>query len=101
MKYPSLPSACDHRGASMGRDNVIEERDQPIKFRLYRMPMSSCGAYDSGGAYWGCGSFRTGWMWHAFGDGAKFVNEMFVRAIDRDAAKAQVRAIFPQATFFK
>lgn len=43
MKYPKLEKAYDHRGSFMGRCDTIEEPEQAIKFRLYRMPMSDCG----------------------------------------------------------
>ena len=42
------------RGAPMGRSNV---GTRPTEQRVYdcKVPMSSCGAYDKGGAYWGIG----------------------------------------------
>lgn len=55
------------RGAPMGRDNVddrpvkdglvLEEYIRKPKNRFYdcAVPMSSDGAYDKGGAYWGLG----------------------------------------------
>lgn len=46
---------CDCRfGAPMGRANVGEK---PNDERIYdcRVPMTSDGAYDKGGAYWGTG----------------------------------------------
>jgi hypothetical protein len=98
VKYPKLPNAVSARGASMGRPSVIEEELDSIKFRLYKMPMS--GDYDSGGAYWGMGR-NSEPMWHAFGDGAEFKNELFVRAKSREDAKTQVCIVFPHATFFR
>jgi hypothetical protein len=81
----------------MGRSSVIEDADAPIKFRLYAMPMID-GDYDRGGAYWGSGSLKHGWMYHAHSDGP---NEMFLRARDRAEARAQVRDTFNQATFYR
>lgn len=52
-------------------------------------------------AYWGAGSATTGWMYHAYGDGPNFRNEMFVRAVDRESAKDLVRERFKQASFFR
>lgn len=40
-------------GAPMGRDNKII--DNPGRLFDRALPMSSCGAYDKGGAYWGTG----------------------------------------------
>lgn len=100
MKYPQLSHASSNRGASMGRPNDINEPDEEIKFHLYAMPMVD-GDYDSGGAYWGCGSSTTGWMYHAYGYGPEYVNEMFIRAVHRDDAKRQVREIFKNAKFYR
>lgn len=101
MKYPKLSNACTERGASMGRQNSVMEPDQEIKFHLYKMPMSACGCYDNGGAYWGAGSDKHGWMWHARGEGPNYWNEVFVRATTRDGAKATVRSHFPKAKFYR
>lgn len=97
MKYPKLEKAYDHRGASMGRSNSIEEPEQEIKFHLYKMPMSSCGCYDNGGAYWGTGDP----MYHAFGDGIEYKNELFIRARNRSEAKKAVLDKFPKAKFYR
>lgn len=101
MKYPKLSNACTERGASMGRQNSVMEPDQSIKFHLYKMPMSACGCYDNGGAYWGAGSDKHGWMWHARGEGPNYWNEVFIRATTRDGAKATVRGHFPKAKFYR
>lgn len=100
MKYPKLPNACSRYGASMGRQNSIMERTAEIKFHLYLMPMVD-GAYDTGGAYWGSGNWQIGYMYHAYGNGPEFVNEMFVRARDREDAKHQVRDAFKNAKFYR
>lgn len=84
----------------MGRRNVVEEPDEVIRFHLYRMPMVD-GAYDTGGAYWGAGDYRIGWMYHAYGEGPEFRNECFVRARSREAAKVAVRSLFPNAKFYR
>ena len=101
MKRPSLTKGETQFGAQMGRTNCIEEPDAAIKFNLASMSMSGDGCYDAGGAYWGCGSPTTGWMYHAYGEGPEFVNQMFVRAISREAAKALVLKAFKNATFFR
>lgn len=100
-KAVQLSKGYSDRGAYMGRPNDILEPDAAIKFRLYLMPMSPCGAYDNGGAYWGCGCSKTGWMYHAIGEGPEWVNQMFVRAINREEAKKQVLDAFPNAKFYR
>lgn len=101
MKHPTLPKGYSERGADMGRSNTITEPDASVKFHLYRMPMSSDGCYDSGGAYWGAGSLQHGFMYHAYGDGSKERQEMFVRARNREEAKEEIRAEFRKAKFWR
>lgn len=101
MKYPKLSNVCSRYGAPMGRNDAIEEPNAQMKFHLYRMPMSSCGCYDSGGAYWGSGDLETGFMYHAYGDGPEFKNYMFIRAKTRQDAKAQVKKLFKNSRFFR
>ena len=98
MKYPKLPVGYSVYGSQMGRSDAIEEPDEAIKFHLYKLHMS--GDYDSEGAYWGMGRNSES-MWHAYGDGPKFRNEMFVRARDRNKAKLQVLAEFRNSKFFR
>lgn len=96
-KHKPLPNACSEYGCAMGRRNTIEEPEALIKFHLRRMKLYDYGCYDEGGAYWGSGDP----MYYAYGDGPKFVNEMFIRAKDRQDAKNQVLAEFEHATFFQ
>jgi len=42
-------------GSPMGRSNTGVRPDEGAIFDC-AVPMSSCGAYDKGGAYWGIGS---------------------------------------------
>ena len=56
--YKELIGKVDcRRGAPMGRPNVGTKEDACGK-QIYRrhIPLIYDGAYDSGGAYWGCGS---------------------------------------------
>jgi hypothetical protein len=96
MKY-TYTKAYSQYGASMGRRDNITESACTIKFHLQRVPLDS-GGYDPGGAYWGLGC---GWLYYAHGDGAEEVQEMFFRAHNRDDAKTQVRAAFPNCTFYR
>ncbi len=56
--YNELIGKVDcRRGAPMGRSNVGTKEDANGK-RIYHrhIPLVCDGAYDSGGAYWGCGT---------------------------------------------
>lgn len=76
-------------GARMGRPDEIPEQDQPWpRLYLQRMEMSSCGAYDNGGAYWGSGDRKIGYMYIAFN--ADHTVLLFERAIDRRSAWLQL-----------
>jgi hypothetical protein len=45
------------RGAPMGRTNVGTKHNTIMKTVFdCRVPLTSDGAYDKGGAYWGCGA---------------------------------------------
>jgi hypothetical protein len=101
MKYPKLDDVTSRFGAPMGRpDTIPDDRNEPIKFSLYRMPIVD-SAYDSGGAYWGMDSQKFGFMYHAYGDGPRDSGEMFIRAPSREEAKKKVIDIFPNAKFFR
>ena len=84
----------------MGRPDTILEPDAAVRFHLRKMRIVD-GGYDTGGAYWGYGSPTFGCMWHAFGDGPLYRNELFVRARNREEAKQYVLAVFPRATFWR
>lgn len=95
-----LPPVCCKRGAPMGRPAIILEPEAAVRFHLRKMRMVA-GGYDTGGAYWGASSPAFGGMWHAFGDGPLYVNELFVRARNREEAKQYVLKVFPRATFYR
>lgn len=77
-------------GAPMGRasDAALAGRVRLGRVRLSR------GGYDAGGAYWGLGEP----LWRA--EGAE-CGERFLRAPDRDVAKAVLRRADPGARFFR
>lgn len=86
--------AADRYGASMGRRNRTE--GEPERLHLQKMRVQDYG-YDVGGAYWGCDS-SSGSMWCAFSPKDtlnEFPIRVFVRALDREAAKAAVLACLP------
>lgn len=92
-----LSNCCSKYGAQMGRCDSVSEPNYPVKFHLVRMKMSSCGCYDEGGAYWGIGLP----MYRAEGMGEEEMQEMFMRARSRNAAKEIVLEVFPNARFYK
>lgn len=92
-----LPDVNCSRGAPMGRSGDWSE---PVgKVRLHLMKMSPCGAYDEGGAYWGCGNHKIGWMYQAYDLESDF--SVFIRAKSRDQAKAEILEQWPEAKFFR
>lgn len=81
-------------GAQMGRrDSLPESPNQPIKLRLVKLRMSSCGAYDEGGCYWGIGSP----LYWATDEGEV---SLWVRATSRFIAKAKIIGMLPNARFY-
>ena len=55
--HPAFPPVPCRYGAPMGRRDQDPEPDAPAApIRVKRAPMSPCGAYDAGGAYWGIGA---------------------------------------------
>jgi hypothetical protein len=103
-----MPVNCS-RGAPRGRSDTIdlvdvEEFDGKVKLQL--LPMTSDGAYDKtigGGAYWGCGSREHGWMFRAYyynSQNGESV-DMYIRALSREKAKAQVIERLPKARFYR
>ncbi len=90
-----LSKAYSMYGASMGRHNTITETESPIKFKLYQVRLDS-GGYDNGGAYWGIGQP----LYHAYGEGVRDDQELFLRADNRNDAKKYIRGIYPNARFF-
>jgi hypothetical protein len=65
-----------------------------MKFALSRVRLNSQG-YDSYGSYWGHGAP----LWRVECDACDVFRH--IRACDRDAAKALVRKLYPDATFYR
>lgn len=92
VKLPNVSSAS---GAPMGRrakHGELSTADQ--KFTLRRIPINQ-GGYDSGGAYWGLG--QPLYLYES--EDCKVSD--FIRAKDREDAKAKVRQRYPSAKFFR
>lgn len=85
-------------GSMMGRRTILpEDRTEPVRLRLERLRLNSGGCYDQGGAYWGAPET----VWCGYGDGSEVAVEVFLRADDRAEAKDKIRAMLPNATFFR
>lgn len=83
----------------MGRSgNACVDPDGNTKFYLKRVELNS-GGYDSGGAYWGVGQ-PLFWALQANCEEGQ-PEELFFRAADREAAKAHIRRLNPNAAFFR
>lgn len=95
---PRLSNGCSRYGADMGRRNhPAEDASESLKFRVYQMTIDS-GGYDNGGAYWGCGEP----MFRAIAeDSDGELVEHFMRARNRDAAKAEISARYTSARFYR
>lgn len=97
MAINLTPAVNCKYGAPMGRGSWDDNRQVGViyagKMQLSRIRLNN-GGYDSGGSYWGVGQRLYGYV--AVDDS---VNG-FVRAYDRDDAKEQVRAKYPEVTFF-
>jgi hypothetical protein len=78
----TLPEVGDRYGAPMGRNTSGFELAPDVPLNLHRVYLDA-GGYDSGGAYWGRGA-----PIYTYGNGAGW---HYLRAADRDAAKAIVR----------
>src|ERR1700722_3767560 len=96
MVDPTPQPSCKY-GAPMGRPSssgyTVNENAAPM--RLVRCPLDR-GGYDRGGAYWGLGEP----LYFYEANPAGLISG-YVRGRTRDAAKAAVRSIHPQARFFR
>jgi hypothetical protein len=98
--YP-LRRGYNQYGAGMGRPETMPENPAaPIRLSLVRLRWVD-GDYDEGGAYWGggCGDY----IFRALGDDDEGgdVVELYVRAADRESAKARIVRRIPGARFYR
>lgn len=102
MRHPKLEKVSCRYGAPMGRSGVLP-KDATREFKLHIAPMrmSGDGDYDEGGAYWGCGSPSSGFMWVAWGKLNDEPVTVFVRAIGRAKAETAVREHLPNVLFYE
>jgi hypothetical protein len=97
----------------MGRRDLLpDDPEAPIKLRMVRLRMVD-GCYDQWGAYWGSGTplycaFRYEPLERADkgGEFEEFSSKhleasIFVRARNREAAKAEIRETLPEAKFYR
>lgn len=88
----SLPDVSSRFGAPMGRAERHGGGTHKVSLRRVRV---NRGGYDAGGAYWGIGQPL---YWYANEDDTV---SAFLRAADREEAKASIRAKYPAATFYR
>lgn len=100
MKHPELKVLHSRYGGPMGRRDTVLSNGVG-KYHLYKMTMVGYGSYDSGGAYWGQGNPVFGYMYRAYRQLDEGLEQCFVRAVDRDEAKEEVRKVFKGATFYR
>lgn len=96
MKGYQFTKAYSSWGADMGRCENLSDALAVKKVRLQMVPLDS-GGYDPGGAYWGSGPR----LYVAWGDGTEEVQEIFMRARDREEAKDEVQSVFKNAKFYR
>lgn len=97
---PELPKLDCKWGAPLGRAEARPvDADRPMVFYLKRLRING-GGYEAGkgGAYWGLGA-PVFWACEDRLEGEPA--ELFMRAVDRDAAKARIVARYPNATFHR
>jgi hypothetical protein len=78
-----------------GRLFELTVTDNAPPMRLSRVRMSADGCYDSGGAYWGQGD-PLYYYENSTGD----ING-YVRGKTREAAKTNVKVLYPHARFYR
>lgn len=89
------PVNCQYGAPMGGRDDKLT-CETPYYLRI--VPMSSCGAYDKGGAYWGCsdrarGIYALYCVYNEEGERA------YTRAHSRTHAKEILRSYYPDIQF--
>ena len=89
---PTPKVSCRY-GAPLGRVSRFNLDTDAGRIYLRRVPLNS-GGYDTGGAYWGLGAP----LFAAMDDSGMVY---FLRARNRDAAKAAVLDVAPDARFYR
>lgn len=107
MPHIKLPNVGGPYGAPMGRRSYHTgkpDSEQPFKFSLQHVRLDR-GGYDSGGAYWGIGRplyvAVADSLWVEAEQRDAEGPEFYFRADDRDSAKAEVIARYPNAKFYR
>ena len=97
MNVKPMTVGCKY-GAPLGRlYRLPADTDEPVKLKLVKLKMVGDGAYDQGGAYWGCGDP----IYMAKGEASDVVVELYVRVKDREEAKLKIRDRLSNATFYR
>lgn len=83
----------------MGRQSYFPDYTFAAKARLAKVPINTSG-YDSGGAYWGYTPTQPLWLVRAAND-ANDQLYWFLRAANREEAKAKIKQSYPQVSFYR
>ena len=83
-------------GAPMGRaDTLPDDLEDEVELFVAQMPLVD-GDYDEGGAYWGGGDHKIGWMFCAYSTDNRI--QVFARALTAQLAAAKVYERIPGLT---
>ena len=84
-------------GSMMGRrESLPSDATLPLALHVRRVPMSKCGCYDQGGAYWGSGPLP---LFCAWGGNEEETVSLFLRAPSIASVRATLREKFPSVSF--
>jgi hypothetical protein len=70
-----------------------------MKFALRRVPLNK-GGYDSAGCYWGVGKPLYHYEHEWENDPSEYISD-HIRAYNREDARDQIRAKYPNAKFYR
>jgi len=86
-------------GAKMGRrDEIPSDKSEVLTLHLRKVRMTSDGCYDQGGAYWG--QSETLYCSYGWSHTEEKRVVIYVRAQNREEAKAQIREELPNVLFY-
>lgn len=84
----------------MGRRSHVPDRHAAPKLHLEKLRWVD-GDYDQGGAYWGNSGGTFIYRAEGEAEGVDERYDIYVRAANREHAKAKVRELVPAARFFR
>jgi hypothetical protein len=101
MKLKLEKMSCKY-GAPMGRQNRLPCcTTHSIKLHIERMNLTNGNCYDNGFAYWGSGDRPMYVAWRDRDHNSVQAVRVYVRGLNREDAKNEVRKVLPNAKFFR